>query len=461
MPREPTAKLDGTPTLRELLAIAALAVVFLGVSVYLELFEWLVRFPIHHPGWHIPEISGAILFASIGLVALEIRRRHELREANSRLAQLCWELEREKLEMGILNEMADLLQSCLDSEEASRIMSKLGGKSFPYHRGGIYLLRSSRNILEPGGTWKDGDTSSGESPFSPADCWALRRGLPHLWADSAADARCTHLDASFEGWSLCVPLAAMGETIGLLHLRVGRMPDGPVGRPQLAQAARDELFAIRFAAMAATALANLHLRETLRYQSVRDPLTGLFNRRYLEDLLELEIGRAVRKLRPLSLIMLDADHFKHFNDTYGHEAGDNVLRALASVFTRAVRKEDLACRYGGEEFILVMPEAALEIALTRAHRIREEVRRMVVSHAGRALGPITVSAGVASFPDHAATTEALVAAADAALYQAKAQGRDRVVLASLPQAVQTAPPAPAPPRHGSGAPPPQPSSKNQ
>jgi diguanylate cyclase (GGDEF)-like protein len=225
----------------------------------------------------------------------------------------------------------------------------------------------------------------------------------------------------------------MGETIGVLHIRAGRTDGGSVGLRELTQPARDESFAVRFAATAATALANLNLRETLRFQSVRDPLTGLFNRRYLEDLLGVEVGRAVRKTRPLSLIMLDVDHFKQFNDAHGHEAGDNVLRALASVFTRVIRKEDLACRYGGEEFILVMPEAPTDIALGRAQRIADEARHVVVRHEGRNLGPITISAGIASFPDHGATADSLIAAADAALYRAKAQGRDCVIPADPPE----------------------------
>jgi diguanylate cyclase (GGDEF)-like protein len=418
-------------SLRELLAIAGLTTVFFALSVYLELFEWLVDFPIHHRGWHIPELSGAMLYASLGLIGLAVKRWHDLDEVNSRLSHFCGELEREKNEIKILSEMTDLLQSCLSMEESSRITAKSGQKAFPNDAGGIYLLKDSRNILDPGGVWGEPEAERHDRTFAPDDCWALRRGLPHRW-DGSSGLRCTHLRDQFNGWSLCIPMAAMGETIGVLHLHAAQPDEGGAGQPPL-QDSRAENFSVRFAAAATTALANLKLRETLRYQSVRDPLTGLFNRRYLEDLLSVEIGRAVRKLRPLSVIMLDADHFKRINDTFGHDAGDKVLRALAQALTRVVRKEDLACRYGGEEFIIVLPEAAQSIALGRAEIMRQEVHKIVVTHEGLQVGPITISAGVASFPDHGATAEALVHVADAALYQAKAQGRDRAVLAPSPE----------------------------
>ncbi|MEP7355843.1 MAG: diguanylate cyclase, partial [Anaerolineales bacterium] len=164
-------------------------------------------------------------------------------------------------------------------------------------------------------------------------------------------------------------------------------------------------------------------------QSVRDPVTGLFNRRYMEETLEREIRRAVREKGPVAIIMLDIDHFKSFNDTYGHDAGDLVLREIGDCLRVAVRTEDIACRFGGEEFVLIMPAASSAATLPRAEHMRSVVKALGVHYRGQALGQITVSIGVAAYPENGTSGEAVLAAADAALYRAKHAGRDRVVLA--------------------------------
>jgi diguanylate cyclase (GGDEF)-like protein len=179
----------------------------------------------------------------------------------------------------------------------------------------------------------------------------------------------------------------------------------------------------------ALAFANLRLRETLRVQSVRDPLTGLFNRRYMEESLERELRRSARHRRSLGVLLLDLDHFKTFNDTFGHGAGDILLRELGHFLQGNVRGEDISCRYGGEEFALILPDAPLDSTLQRAEQLREQVRQLQVTHHGRALGAVSVSIGVAVYPQHGASAEELLAAADRALYQAKAGGRNRVELA--------------------------------
>jgi diguanylate cyclase (GGDEF)-like protein len=177
------------------------------------------------------------------------------------------------------------------------------------------------------------------------------------------------------------------------------------------------------------ALANLHLRETLRSQSIRDPLTGLFNRRSMEETLALEVARAARSRHTLSVIMLDLDRFKNFNDTFGHEAGDVLLRHLAKLLQTHIRPGDIACRYGGEEFTLILPNAPLEVAKQRTERLCELARHLSVEHQGRSLGPVTISAGIAVFPLHGSSEETLLRAADVALYRAKTEGRDRVIVA--------------------------------
>jgi len=179
----------------------------------------------------------------------------------------------------------------------------------------------------------------------------------------------------------------------------------------------------------ALALANLKLRETLRHQSIRDPLTGLFNRRYMEETLERETRRVARAQRPLGIIMLDVDHFKLFNDTFGHDAGDSLLREFGNFLRAHVRGEDVACRYGGEEFTLILPEASLEVTRQRAEHLRGDIKHLHAQYHDQPLGAVALSLGVAVFPDHGSTGEAVLKAADAALYRAKREGRDRVVVA--------------------------------
>ena len=233
---------------------------------------------------------------------------------------------------------------------------------------------------------------------------------------------CRHLPPQYPGNYLCLPLLAQGETLGMLHVR-------DLGDLTPEQAKLLQTLAVTVGDHISLALANIRLRETLRHQVVHDVLTGLYNRRYLEETLEREIYRGRRKGAPLGLIMLDLDCFKHFNDTYGHEAGDHLLRTLGKFLAERVRREDVACRYGGEEFVLILAEASQEIVQQRAEEIRREFSKLQVMHRGQMLESVTVSLGVAMFPDHGATGRDVLRATDDAMYRAKSQGRNRVVVA--------------------------------
>jgi diguanylate cyclase (GGDEF)-like protein len=218
-----------------------------------------------------------------------------------------------------------------------------------------------------------------------------------------------------------VPLVAQGQAIGLLHI-VAEDSRGQSGRPS---SVADEALAVSVAEHMGLALTNLRLLETLRHQSIRDPLTGLFNRRYFEETLEREIRRAERNGLPLSLMMLDIDHFKSFNDTYGHAPGDSLMRDLSELLYRHTRGGDVACRIGGDEFLLLLPETSFKAALRRAEELREAVEGLEVAHTGVPVW-ITVTVGVATFPDHAGDMSALVSAADDAMYRAKRAGGNGV-----------------------------------
>jgi diguanylate cyclase (GGDEF)-like protein len=227
---------------------------------------------------------------------------------------------------------------------------------------------------------------------------------------------------------LCVPLFALGETLGLLHLRSTN------GDSRLAEKSDSTESVLNLAAAVAEetslALANLKIRDTLHEQSIRDALTGLYNRRFLEEVLMREFARADRKKHSLCIITLDIDHFKRINDALGHGAGDIVLRRVGMLLQKYVRQSDIACRVGGEEFSLLLPEASMQIAAQRAEDLRKAVHELELKYEDHNLNSVTISLGVAAFPDHGATPNALIRAADQALYSAKFRGRDRVELAA-------------------------------
>jgi diguanylate cyclase (GGDEF)-like protein len=226
---------------------------------------------------------------------------------------------------------------------------------------------------------------------------------------------------------------AQGETLGIFHLELGPRPEGQAA----GVAVPKEQLAVTVAEDMALALANLRLRETLRSQAIRDPLTGLFNRRYMEETLDRELKRSTRTGSPIAVIMMDLDHFKDYNDTFGHNAGDELLSALGNLVKSEIRGEDIACRYGGEEFLLIIPGTSMEVGMERAELLRLAVKEMHVHQGG--LKPITLSLGVAVYPIHGGTGLDLILAADAALYQAKRAGRDRVIAAANPLETPKAP----------------------
>lgn len=366
-------------------------------------------------------------------------RTEELAEANTRLQQEMWEKDSARRSLDEQNEkmmralkersqratllakMGELLQSCQSREEVFTAALGFAPKIFPSRRGAVALFNSSRNLVEVAGLWHECHLPV--MSFEADSCWALRTGHPHLVVAGDTTARCGHA-AGVKNTYLCVPILAQGEALGILHIQA--TDESPsLGEAELS-------FKTTFASQVGLSVANIRLREALRAQSTKDPLTGLYNRRYLQEMLDREIRRAIRSEQHLGLLMLDLDHFKKFNDTYGHEAGDAVLRETASYLVRSIRVEDFVCRYGGEEFVVVLPTADLRAAEARAERIRSKLRDLVVMHNGRSLGVITASVGVAALPNHGMNAKELLQAADAALYRAKREGRDRVAVAESP-----------------------------
>ena len=352
------------------------------------------------------------------LEAAVAERNTQLREANSRLQNWAQELEKRNAEISLLGQMGELLQSCNTTEEANLVIRQSVQKLFPDDSGAVFLFNASRTLLEAATLW--GDTAPNETIFAPDECWGLRRGRIHGLAEVTSGFKCRHVGPDKIAY-LCMPLVAQGEAIGIFHVLLGSA--------DLQKAEAKKNLAMRVADHLGLALAKLKLQETLQNLSIRDPLTGLFNRRYMEESMERELRRAERKVKQVGVIMADIDHFKRFNDTFGHDAGDCLLREVAKVLARQVRGGDIVCRYGGEEFTIIMQEVTLAITQQRAEFLKESVRNLKVYQGDRALDPVTLSLGVAMFPDHGETYRAVLAAADVALYQAKQSGRDRVCLA--------------------------------
>jgi diguanylate cyclase (GGDEF)-like protein/PAS domain S-box-containing protein len=318
-----------------------------------------------------------------------------------------------------LAKMAELLQSCSEVKDAFSVVAGMAPKIFPELRGAAHLFSASRETLEIAAAWTD--CRLPDHGFEPQDCWALRTGRMHVVAAGDHSAECAHAAPSEYSY-LCLPLLAHGEAIGTLHFQM--IETGELSQSIL-------LIANMFAEQVGLSVANIRLREALRNQSIHDPLTGLYNRRYLEEMLTRETRRAVRAEQGLGVLMLDLDHFKKSNDTYGHDAGDTVLRETASFLLKSVRSEDIVCRFGGEEFLIILPVADLKVTRARAERIRCKLRELTVLHQGESLGMVTVSIGVAELPQHGTSPKELIDAADAALYRAKKGGRDRVMTADL------------------------------
>jgi diguanylate cyclase (GGDEF)-like protein len=372
-----------------------------------------------------------------GEVAERERVQAELEHANQRLNVQLDDVAAVTQEMAILAEMAAMLQSDIEPSEAYAIIASYSGALLPGTSGALYTMAESRNLLDRTACW--GEDPPSMEFFGPGDCWSLRLGRPHSPEDEHVFSECRHVDGDERGSYLCVPLTAQGDAVGVL---VVYKVEATVreGEDRVAAMDRARRIALTFGEQVALAMSNLKLRESLREQSIRDPLTGLYNRRFMEDAVERETARSRRTLKPIGFVMLDIDRFKEYNDRAGHGAGDAVLAAVGAYLRDATRTEDVACRYGGEEFLLVFPGADAKTATARAEQIRQGIKALVVQMAERTLPSVTVSMGVSELDPSDDSADAALAAADKALYIAKNGGRDRVVMAAdvagAPEGVQ-------------------------
>lgn len=338
------------------------------------------------------------------------------------------ELDRLNEENALLSGLGSYLQACSSKEEAYDVLLAHARVLFANESGAFYTLSeagSATCML----SWGD-EQDILSHPVQKQDCWAMRRGVVHETSDAGASLRCRHYNGIGSGSQCCIPVMTQNGPIGLLTLHVPSAdskddPDQSVVHSlSLMTGIADRL---------GPALSGIELRGRLHEDSIRDPLTKLYNRRFMNESLHRELLRARRADSPLSLIILDLDRFKSINDEYGHDVGDDVLVTVAQSLSRAVREEDYMYRYGGEEFVIVLPGANLDIARERAQEACRKVRALRIDTEKGTL-QITISAGVATFPEHGNTQEELIVQADKALYLAKQSGRDRIQLADVASA---------------------------
>lgn len=379
--------------------------------------------------------SLALLLAAFFTVGLEQHRRRRseraLEQSTVDLQAALQEANRSSETLRRLSTLAELLQNCRDLDEAINVIERALPPLLSDVSGALALVNASRNIVEGRMHWGVRGSDLGGAIFAPDDCWALRRSQPHPGDGDHAAPICPHLTQAgvTADHTLCLPLNSQGQVLGVLSLCAAAVIATDTRR--LAATAADQL---------ALALANLQLQASLRTQSIRDPLTNLFNRRYLEASLPRELLRAERRKGGLSVLMFDLDHFKRYNDTQGHDAGDALLGAFGALLAQSCRGEDMPCRFGGEEFTLILTDADHAQARERAEAIRKATAELVVRYRAGTLPPATVSIGVATYPEHGATPEALLRMADQALYRAKQLGRNVVGSANdLARAAHTQP----------------------
>ncbi len=362
-------------------------------------------------------IDGAIEFggAVIVLLLLMLGGPQSIRALRER-RQDAERAHAERKQINHLFRMTEMLQSADGYADANAVLGATIDSLLAGFGGALYVFNNSRDRLELSASWHWPEADTLRPMLTPSQCWALKRGKPHVNTDSRGALRCDHHLGT--ATALELPMTAHGEIQGMLKIAT-TLPDAA------AQLERIQPLATAIADAMSLAVSNIALREKLRTQALRDPLTGLYNRRYMEDALSRYASLTERSGTHLSVIMIDLDHFKKLNDAFGHAVGDSVLRETAAQIMGALRASDVACRYGGEELLVILPECGLIEATAKAEVLRERIEALSATHDAR----ISASFGVAAMPESTRTVADLLNLADAALYQAKEGGRNRVVAA--------------------------------
>ena len=366
----------------------------------------------------IAVVTLEIVTGMLCILAFLIAARGSAREGRARAAAVI-SANAAREQVTRLFQMTEMLQSASDHPDANAVLSSTAAELLPGFGGALYVFNNSRDRLSLSTSWGLGPDVAPPDAVGLQECWALKRGKPHTNVPGSHTLCCDHHVGDRP--MLEIPMIARGEILGLLQIFA------PAHDGEARLAAVGGLGTALADAMS-LALSNILLRDKLRSQALRDPLTGLYNRRYMEDTLQRVVRLAERERHEVSVIMIDLDHFKRLNDQYGHAKGDEVLRDSAAAIVSQLRETDVACRYGGEELIVVLPNCGIDVASQKAERIRLGIEALSEPNGAQ----VSASFGVASFPATATAMKDLVANADAALYRAKKEGRNRVVRASAP-----------------------------
>jgi diguanylate cyclase (GGDEF)-like protein len=314
----------------------------------------------------------------------------------------------------LINKTNETLQLCHNSDEAYTAIKLAAQKLFTNINGGLTITNLT-NQQELVLYW--GEVQILLSSFPSNQCWAYRSANQYIVNDFHEELICQHYNHTPEGRYICIPLIVNTQVIGILNFNIPS---------KLSITTYMEEIIISFSNAIKLSIENNKMFEQLQEQSIHDPLTKLFNRRYLDEVLSSELRKMFRDKLSLCVAMLDLDHFKNFNDSFGHEAGDIVLKFIGEYLNNTHRGGDVACRFGGEEFVLVFPNTEIDKVLPRLEQIRNDIKNQKIQYNGITLPSITISIGVAQAPLHGATAEDIIRAADKALYSAKQSGRDKV-----------------------------------
>jgi len=344
---------------------------------------------------------------------------------NNRLKRRYQQLKRlvhsQTAELLLLQEFGTLLTLSKSLSDIEQVLTKFAQMLLYHDAGVISVIRSSRNLAEIKIGW--GSSQWFETGHYTLDeCWALRKGYAHPQGPYDKLIRCEH-DTGPLSNLICIPLIAQGETLGVMHFKRNNVED------EFDE--NDRKVATSIAEQVALSIANLQMRDNLRNQAIKDSLTGLFNRRYFAETAEKELARAVKQQNMMAVLMIDLDYFKKLNDSFGHDAGDKVLQEFGTLLNRLTSNEHIACRMGGEEFVVLLSDTDLDSATKFSNHLLTQLRELKIINNGTNVGTITASIGIATYPGGGNNIDAIVKQADQALYQAKSQGRDRVAICDL------------------------------
>lgn len=391
-----------------------------GKKIWVEQRHWLVW----NKQGEVVAIEGITRDITARKHTEEILRKSKdaLLETHKQLNMWVTELQQHNMDATMLHGMGEFLQRCESVDDVYKVVARFAVRIFYGMQGALYMLNPAQAIFEHVVSWGDNQSRPIQQSFDTDACQAVMNKRLFVNRDISAWQYCSHTDATSIAAHVCVPLIIDNEVSGTLYLQSHEVMNDH-------DHDRISWLAVMIARHTSLILANLHVRQKLYNQSIRDPLTNLFNRRYMSEMLEREIGKATRHQESIGVMMIDVDYFKDYNDTYGHDAGDEVLRKIGIFLQAFIRAEDIACRYGGEEFTLILPGASLDNTIRRAEELRASIERLPISqHSNDMFQTVTISIGVASFPCHGVAIHKIIDAADKALYRAKDQGRNCVVV---------------------------------